>query len=153
MKDGVWLLKMGALIVLLVGCSANGRHYVATEMNETLEVEILSNDSKMFTYRLRWPDDQIPTHVQISRDGRDGRRDFYEGGINPGRNTAQRLSQNVAYVVSTSGYCREGYLELDRSISRYHLWLRGECRESASLEDRERFPGQLSLHAEHWQKP
>ncbi|EIK43421.1 putative lipoprotein [Cellvibrio sp. BR] len=134
----------------LVGCSSAGRSYVKSEMNETLEVEVLPNQSKMFTYRLRWPEDQIPNHIRVSRDGSDSRRDFYEGGVNVGRNTRERLLQNTAYVVEKAGYCREGFFELDRSISRYHLWVRGECKESASAADQQAFGVKQVLTPERW---
>jgi hypothetical protein len=135
---------------LMVGCSSAGRSYVKSEMNETLEVEVLPNQSKMFTYRLRWPEDQIPNHIRVSRDGNDSRRDFYEGGINVGRNTHERLLENTAYVVEKVGYCREGFFELDRSISRYHLWVRGECKESANAADQQAFGAKQVLTAERW---
>lgn len=146
--------KFRALLILvlglMVGCSSAGRSYVKSEMNETLEVEVLPNQSKMFTYRLRWPEDQIPNHIRVSRDGNDSRRDFYEGGITVGRNTHERLLENTAYVVEKVGYCREGFFELDRSISRYHLWVRGECKESANAADQQAFGAKQVLTAEHW---
>jgi hypothetical protein len=146
-----WVLLVVGLS-LLVGCSSAGRSYVKSEMNETLEVEVLPNNSKMFTYRLRWPEDQIPNHIRISRDGSDSRRDFYEGGVNVGRNTRQRLLENTAYVVEKVGYCRDGFFELDRSISRYHLWVRGECKESANKDDKLMFGEKQILPSSRWEK-
>lgn len=139
-------------VILLAACSNNGRSYVEGAITETLEVEILDNHSKMFTYRLRWPEDQIPTHIGISRNGSDARKSFYEGGFNIGRATYDRLLQNTNYVVAQTGYCREGFFELDRSISRYHLWMRGECKESATADDRLRFGLKQELGVEHWDK-
>ncbi len=150
MKTYWVLLAIG--LSLLVGCSSAGRSYVKSEMDETLEVEILPNDSKMFTYRLRWPEDRIPNHIRVSRDGSDARRDFYEGGVNVGRNTRQRLLENTGYVVEKVGYCRDGFFELDRSISRYHLWVRGECKESATPEDQLAFTGKQILSSSRWEK-
>ena len=97
-------------VALLMGCSANnGRSYVATEMAETLEVEILPNTSKMFTYRLRWPEEHIPSHIQVARNGSSPGRDFAQGGVNLGRDTHDRLLANTDYVVERSGFCREGF--------------------------------------------
>lgn len=148
-----WWILVALSLSLLMGCSSAGRNYVKSEMNETLEVEVLPNESKMFTYRLRWPEDQIPNHIRISRDGKDSRRDFYEGGVQVGRNTRERLMENTAYVVEKVGYCREGFFVLDRSISRYHLWIRGECKESATAEDHQKFAGVQVLSGDDWQKP
>ncbi len=149
--------RIGVLLLvaagLLAGCSSTGRNYVESAMAETLEVEVLPNQSKMFTYRLRWPEEQIPNHIRVSRDGRDTRREFYQGGVNINRNTPERLLQNTAYVVERAGYCREGFFELDRSVSRYHLWVRGECKESATDADAKAFAGKQVLTPERWGKP
>lgn len=146
------ILMLGAAL-LLVGCSTNnGRSYVETEMAETLEVEILPNASKMFTYRLRWPEERIPSHIQIARNGNNPGREFAQGGVNLGRDTYDRLLVNTAYVVEQAGYCREGFFELDRSISRYHLWVRGECKDSATAADQQAFGAKQTLTPERWRK-
>lgn len=149
--------KYGAVMLmaalLLVGCSSNnGRSYVETEMAETLEVEILPNTSKMFTYRLRWPEDRIPSHIHVARGGNNPGREFSRGGVDLGRDTYERLLANTAYVVEHSGYCRDGFFELDRSISRYHLWVRGECKDSASADDQQAFGAKQTLTPERWGK-
>ena len=145
------ILILAAL--LLGGCSTNdGRSYVETDMTETLEVEILPNTSKMFTYRLRWPEELIPSHINVARRGSDPGREFAQGGVDLGRNTYDRLLTNTAYAVEQAGYCREGFFELDRSISRYHLWVRGECKDGATEADRQAFGKQKILTPENWRK-
>jgi hypothetical protein len=144
----VWLF----LAVTLCGCGTAGRSYVDTKMTETLEVEILPNTSKMFTYRLRWPEEQIPSHIRIAHGGSNPGRDFAEGGVDVGRGAHDRLLENTAYVLERSGYCREGFFELDRSISRYHLWVRGECKEAATGADQKKFGPQQTLTPESWHK-
>lgn len=150
------MTKWGILILaamLLMGCSSNnGRSYVETEMAETLEVEILPNTSKMFTYRLRWPEELIPSHINVARRGSDPGREFAQGGVDLGRNTYDRLLTNTAYAVKQAGYCRDGFFELDRSISRYHLWVRGECKDGATEADRQAFGAKQTLTPERWQK-
>lgn len=151
MKRGI-LLVLAALLML--GCSTNnGRSYVETVMAETLEVEILPNTSKMFTYRLRWPEDQVPSHINVARGGNNPGRGFAQGGVDLGRDTYERLRTNTAYVVEQSGYCREGFFELDRSISRYHLWIRGECKDGATAADQQAFGAKKTLTPERWRKP
>jgi len=149
--------KRGSMVLvvalLLISCSANnGRSYVETEMTETLEVEILPNTSKMFTYRLRWPEDHIPTHINIARGGNNPGQEFAQGGVNVGRDTHERLLVNAGYVVEHAGYCRDGFFELDRSISRYHLWVRGECKDGASAADQQAFGTKQTLTPERWRK-
>lgn len=144
------LMLMAA--ILLVGCGTAGRSYVETEMAETLEVEILPNTSKMFTYRLRWPEESIPNHIRVARGGTNPGQDFARGGVDVGRGTYEKLLENTAYVVEHSGYCREGFFELDRSISRYHLWVRGECKDSATAADQQSFGAKQTLTPERWRK-
>lgn len=133
-----------SLSVLLGGCGTPGRSYAKTGMQETLEIDILRNNSKMFVYRLKWPDDAIPNHIRVARHSSQN-QPRNVGGVDINRNTYERLQQNAAYVVKHMHYCREGFIELDRSISRYHLWLKGECKESASAADRQQFAGQEIL--------
>lgn len=146
------LLGLVILSLVFAGCGTTGRSYVETEMIETLEVEILPNTSKMFTYRLRWPEEHIPSHIRVERSGGNPAREFQRGGIDVGRGTYQRLLENTGYVVKQSGFCREGFFELDRSISRYHLWLRGECKDGATTEDQQAFGGKQVLSPERWGK-
>lgn len=152
MKKLLILVLLGTGLLSLNGCGTAGRSYVDTEMAETLEVEILPNTSKMFTYRLRWPEEHIPSHIQIARSGGSPGKEFARGGIDVGRSTYDRLLENTAYVVEHSGYCREGFFELDRSISRYHLWVRGECKDSASEADQQAFGTKQTLTRERWGK-
>lgn len=148
--------KLGILmlmaVIVLAGCSTAGRSYVESEMAETLEVEVLPNASKMFTYRLRWPEEKIPSHIRVARGGANPAREFAQGGVDVGRGTYERLLENTAYVVERSGYCRDGFFELDRSISRYHLWVRGECKDSATPADQQLFGTQQILTADSWHK-
>ncbi len=139
------LLALG-LVSLLVGCTNSGRSYVDERIQETLEVDILPNTSKMFTYRLRLPAPD-PLQMAASRRTNEARP-----GVPLGRDTPARLLANVDYVVRESGYCREGFLELDRSISSFHLWVRGECREGANESDREQFSSAKILTADDWKE-
>lgn len=134
-----WRSLLFVSVLMLLGCSS-GRDYTDTGMVETLETEILANGSKMFVYRLRWPDDQIPNHVRVVRNTRAKPDPYVRNGVEINRHTYERVRINAEYVVARLGYCRHGYLELDGSVSRYHMWLKGECRDSATDEDRARFP-------------
>lgn len=132
------LAGLCALLLLLSACSSQpGRNYTETGLQETLETDILTDTSKMFTYRLRMPEGAIPSHVRVAEGSR--RTAPPGAGIEINRNTGRRLLENASHVTGTLGFCREGFLTLDHSISRYHLWLKGECREGATAEDIERF--------------
>ena len=98
----------------------------------------------MFVYHLRWPDNEIPGLVHIERGATPG-PEVRPGGVDVGRSTQMRLRENAAYVVKRMGYCREGFLEIDSNSSRYHLWLKGECKEGASDADRQKFGQKQTL--------
>lgn len=149
-----WLLLAAVTLVtsMLAACTTSGRSYVKSEMVETLEIEIRPNTSKMFTYHLRWPEALIPNHIRIATSG-GTTRPLEQGGLSIDRGTYERLLRNTAYVVEKAGYCREGFLELDRSMSRYHLWIRGECKDGATGQDQQKFGAQKILTDKDWTAP
>jgi len=128
---------------LVVACSTPGRSYTGSNMQETLDIEILPNASKMFVYRLQLPDSQLSNGVRIERGG------FQRGddirGIAVGGATRKRLVENAGYVVERMGYCRDGFLEIDSSASQYNLWLKGECKDGATDEDKRKFGTKQTL--------
>jgi hypothetical protein len=129
-------LGFGVIVVcgFLAGCSAPGRSYTDSKLQETLEIEILPNTSKMFVYRLRLPDDQQPNSVRVERGGFQTGNDN-RGGVSIGSSTPKRLIENAGHVVQQMGYCREGFLEIDSSASQFNLWVKGECKEGATEDD------------------
>lgn len=131
-------------VFLLASCSTPGRNYTSNTMVETLETEILPNGSKMFFYRLRWPEDAVPSHIRVAK-GRDMASPYERAGVEVNRHTHRRMQENAGVIAARYGYCREGYLELDRSIARFHLWIKGECKEGASAQDREKFGEKRTL--------
>jgi len=142
----VWVIS-GLLLILIAGCNS-GRSYTKVGMQETLETHILPNTSKMFVYRLRMPDNQIPNHVRIAQSSRDK---VAQTGIDLSSGSYRSLLRNVEYVVKKSGYCREGFLEIDKSLSRYHIWMKGECKDGATDEDQQKFGAEKTLTANAWQ--
>jgi hypothetical protein len=119
---------------LTVACTTAGRSYTGSNMQETLEIEILPDTSKMFVYRLQLPENN---NVRIERSG--FQRSDSVRGIALGSATQKRLVENAAYVVKHMGYCRDGFLEIDSSASQYNLWLKGECKDGATADDRNKF--------------
>lgn len=140
-----WRMLVVACL-LLTACSS-GSNYTDKGLQETLEIQILPNSSKMFVYRLRMPEDQIPSHVRIAQSGRDKAR---RGGVDLSSGSYRGLLSNVNYVLSKTGYCREGFLEIDRSLSRYHIWMKGECKEGATEEDLRKFSIEKIITAQNW---
>ena len=127
-----------SLCGLLAACSTPGRSYTDSKLVETLEIEIMPNTSKMFVYRLRLPEEQMPNGVRVERGG-SSHGDDERGGISVGSFTPKRLLENAGYVVEHMGYCREGFLEIDSSVSQYNLWMKGECKDGATEDDKKKF--------------
>jgi len=140
-------LIVSLAVCFMVGCTSSGRSYTSSGLNETLEIQILPNTSKMFIYRLKMPDDKIPSHIRIAQSSRDN---VAQAGINLGSGSYRSLLTNVEYVVKKTGYCREGFLEIDKSLSRYHIWMKGECKEGATGEDQQKFGSKQTLTPESW---
>jgi hypothetical protein len=149
LNKNLWM-ALAAIPCLLIICScSSGRNYTKVGLQETLELQILPNTSKMFVYRLRMPEDQIPNQVRIAQSSRD---QVQQTGIELGSNSYRSLARNVEYVVNKTGYCREGFFEIDKSLSRYHIWMKGECKEGATPEDQQKFGAEKTLTADAWKK-
>ncbi len=141
----MWILASFSLVGIC-GCQS-GRSYTQSGLQETLEIQILPNTSKMFIYRLKMPEDQIPNQVRIAKSGRDS---VHQSGIDLSERSYKSLLMNVDYVVKKSGYCREGFLEIDKSLSRYHIWMKGECKEGATSQDQQKFGAEKTLTSVVW---
>jgi hypothetical protein len=139
--------------LLVVSCTSTGRNYVNSGTNETLETTILPNASKMFVYRIGRalpPGASRLGESQGMMSGDFERGDRPRSRQKPTRISAEKLQENVEFVVSASGYCREGFFVLDRNLSPQNLWLKGECREDATGEDLHLFGATKILNAQAW---
>lgn len=130
------LLIFSALMLLTVGCSS-GRNF--SGLNESLSVQILPDTSKQFVYSLTAPDMMRRSLVQVYRSP--GEASQHRRQEPEGQRTYRQLRSNTERALEDTGFCREGFLELDYRLSRDDLWMRGECREGATPEDVERFSG------------
>ncbi|MDQ2076553.1 hypothetical protein [Marinimicrobium sp. ABcell2] len=128
---GVALVAAG----ILAGCNAVDRHH--SSMSEVLEVEIRPNGSKLFVYRMEdlTAGDAHRAQVYRPRPDRQVEGPRERGDVR----TYRRLQAFTQRALDTTGYCRDGYFELDRRISTNVLWMRGECRDDATEEDLEKF--------------
>lgn len=138
---------LGAVLVCLCGflmaCSSPGRNYTDSRLVETLEIEIMPDTSKMFIYRLRQPEGAQGEGVHIERGGFGGGGP--RSGINVSSSTPKRLEENAAVVVQQMGYCRDGFMQIDSSVSRFNIWLKGECKEGATEADKKKFGTKQTL--------
>ena len=63
------------------------------------------------------------------------------GGRGPQGKDSVLVSSLEAELKKT-GYCRKGYMELDRMTDPSQTYIKGECVEAASQNDRKEFPNQ-----------
>ncbi|MDH3902195.1 MAG: hypothetical protein OES90_03130, partial [Xanthomonadales bacterium] len=53
------------------------------------------------------------------------------------------LNDAVEAELKKTGYCRDGFMELDRMMEPGQTFIKGECVEAASVNDREKFPNEI----------
>lgn len=127
----------------LLGCTGLP---TADGVQESLDIDLRANDSKLFIYRLSVPEELRQPSVRVYQSAGQAREDRQpEPPL--GEGDYRRLRHRAERAVADTGYCRQGILELDYRLSREVMWFRGECREGATEDDRRRFGdrSQLSL--------
>ena len=59
------------------------------------------------------------------------------------RGNAGLLVEALEAELKKTGYCRKGFIELDRMMEPSQTYIKGECVETASRNDREEFPNDI----------
>jgi hypothetical protein len=121
----------GVLAAVLVACGGMAS-YVAPPANQHLVPEITVEGTKFFTLQRDYLRPELNTDSATAERprGRSG-NDLLMGE----RNIEQRLT----LIMERTAFCREGFFELYREQTLSGFSVRGECREDATDEDRERF--------------
>lgn len=112
--------------LLLPSCISRDPLALLPEAEERLVAQINDQGTKFFEFSRR-PQRESP---------RPGDAERFERPEAPDG----ALTRRIEDVLAETGYCREGFFELYRQRQRGELSVRGECREAATAEDRERFP-------------
>lgn len=149
------LLPCLGVLGLVISCTNVGRGEVGLTGQEVLELEILPNASKMFVYR--FGRHMPPNAAKVGSPPGAPLADIegaerYRRGRRPEALSEDKLRDRAAVLVASAGFCREGFLLLDRRLSPRDWWLRGECRENASDEDLRVFGAHKILDAQAWLK-
>lgn len=121
------LLATLSVSALLAGCGGTPDRPDAPQ--GSFRTEILPNGTKLFTYTLGVP----------APDKRANGGDMPPPGArarlpDPHKSLQQMLEQNR--------YCRDGYVTLEQYRMGMQQVVRGECRDDATGEDRQRFSAQ-----------
>ena len=133
------LILMLFIPMILVACTSNQTKQ--SEVEEIFITDIKSNGIKLFNYT-----------VTVSRPsgsgsgtgrGQRGAGGGKQGGGPAGRPDRESMMKGIKEKLDArlaeTGYCREGYIVLCRSIGSGRSFIRGECREGATADDREKF--------------
>jgi hypothetical protein len=133
------LLVMLFVPMLLVACASSQTK--KPEIEELFITDIKPNGIKLFSYT-----------VSVSRPsgsrggtgrGKRGGGGGKQGGGATGRpdreSMMKGLKEKLDARLAETGYCREGYIVLGRRIDRGRSFIRGECKEGATADDREKF--------------
>lgn len=121
-------LKIAALAILPLSLFACATKPVAPNpgLKESFHTEIAANGAKRFTYSLERLTTGVPDpYTRSSRVGRPG------GGAQARAHKRQETDFNygLALRLRESNFCRDGYFELERSVSAMGAQVRGECRD------------------------
>ncbi len=143
MRRCLLTVAMATIVIPVITGCGNAPQKKARGFNEAFDTRITTNGTKLFEYRLEVPQYQLDqqraqprTNTAINAEGPEGRA----------KRMRRRLESRLETILRETGYCRDGYLEIDRSIfgggptMLGEGIIRGECREGATPADRRRFP-------------
>ncbi len=130
-----------ALSTLLIACSSN---QLREDETETFQPRILENGSKLFDYRLNTPSDgmQNPKLVFDANEPQDMNSPPEMAPYSADNEKAHIEARVLALVdkkLESTGYCREGFVVVEKYIGFSQSLITGECKESATDEDRRTF--------------
>ena len=134
-----------AASTLLSACSSqpeiNPEDFVG-QVSDSFRTDIKSNGLKLFTYRailtLETPQTQVLPHEVRSNQKKRSRSNRRYQGPDLSVWTAQ-IEHGLQQTIKMNGYCRDGYIELYRSIQTDRGTIRGECNDGANATDLAKF--------------
>ena len=147
-------------LICMAGCSSNQKNEVPQGY---LATNIFDDGSKQFVYTVelsesngqgkRGKGNGRPGNVAGQVRGSSNRG--LSGGVTAGtsgkggrggrgqQGRAGLLNDAVEAELKKTGYCRDGFMELDRMMEPGQTFIKGECVEAASVNDREEFPNEI----------
>ncbi|MBE9559413.1 MAG: hypothetical protein IMF15_01425 [Proteobacteria bacterium] len=142
------------LLLSLTACASN--KWESSEVEEVFVTDIKPGGLKMFNYSLtnttaqasgnakRGGGSSKGTGKHGSGKGMGGGKSGGYGSKGGGKSANEAgmkpyFNDMLELKLKSSGYCREGYIELDSYLGRGQLKMRGECEEGATEEDRIKF--------------
>lgn len=140
-----------ALSLLLTACTSN--QWRSSDVDEVFVTNIKLSGLKLFEYSLTRPGSQADSGDYYGGgtakgSGKGNGKHSGGGGKGRGKGSGKSsdysdmklyLDEMLTLKLKNSGYCRDGYIELDSVYGRRELKIRGECEEGATKEDRIKF--------------
>ena len=149
--------------VLFTGCSSNPEKtepegYFATRINEggeklfqfTLDIEASNGDKQgarsggrpgnVGGYAAGSSSRGVTGGVTAGTKSGKGRRGGSRNSSNYFAEMNSRLENRLEQELKTTGYCREGFQEIERMTGPSAFFIKGKCDESATEQDRQQFP-------------
>jgi hypothetical protein len=143
-----------SVVFNLTACAPQPKRMDNIELEEKFVPNITENGRKFFIYTVSMTGTGAqgnsrggakPTGGRGSRSGAKpaGGRGS-SGGAKHDRGSMkkklkEKIEKKLLAKLADTGYCREGYFELDNSIYMSESFIRGECKEGATEEDRQIF--------------
>ena len=140
------------LSLFLTSCASNP--WESSEVAEVFVTDIKSSGLKIFNYSLTRVTPKSGgsgrggnskgSGNHGGRGGKGGGKGGGYGGMGSGKSDDDSaiksyLNDMLELKLKKTGYCQDGYIELDSSFGRGRLEIRGECEEAATEEDRIKF--------------
>ncbi|MGB5178196.1 MAG: hypothetical protein WBP44_05640 [Gammaproteobacteria bacterium] len=128
------------LFVPLISGACASNQMKASEIEEMFVTDIKSNGIKLFNYTVTTSDGPHRVSGRSNSGGEVGM-----SGVEPadwhGRESGmkEKMHEKLDARLTETGYCREGYIVLSSSIGGGRSFIRGECKEGATEDDRKRF--------------
>ncbi|WP_334078780.1 hypothetical protein [Microbulbifer sp. M83] len=124
------------LVPLLAAACASERSLPVPGLKESFHTEIARNGAKRFTYSLEVMRNDIPRPATASGVNRS--RMAQQGMIQQPSNRVRPLSDRLQFdrmlqqKLAETGFCRDGFFELERTEHAFGGEVRGECRDGVS---------------------
>lgn len=138
MKTFMLLLVLSATAI--TGGCTNTHNKPKPSLSESFVTTIDEHGSKRFDFRISQVHSahhQGKTHKDKSSKGKKRRGD---SNGNKEQRQKERFYTMLSEKLQKTGFCREGYMELNSEFARGNFRLVGECRETANKKDRAEFP-------------
>ena len=132
--------------LLILACAGNQKRQ--PEIKEVFVTDIKENGIKLFSYSVTMSSPQKGGDGKgMGRRGEGGMGGGMRGKKGAGRSdresmmnqTKERINEKLVSKLAETGYCREGYIEIDSYVGRGQSQIRGECKEGATDSDRKKF--------------